>query len=478
MSIFPLSFQDIFEDLAQIYQDKTGVTLERQDAERLMVNIFATGIFGWGSAWLSASAQNFLANMTQSQLDDYGVFFGVERLDSTPATSVVRFQFTDTLEAATFIYENTVVVGSNDNGSFNFKVTQDIYLESGIDYIDITVEEYTTSGNSGADANDIEIGDIDTLDESEQSYSFVDSVANVVESSGGQVSETDDAYRERLVQATDEFSTAGTYEAYKYKSRKADVAIIDVGVIKQDYDINLYVLPKNFDDSLNINLIGDGAGQLDNLVLTGLTLSNTDSGKLYWNLTDTAGTRTFSIYKDDAKTSLVAQYSGIDGIGVTITQQAASGISGTVDLAWTEDDTDTTNEILSSMQQVAALQEMMYPSSGHSQVRPLNDVVNVALVSGVAVTISSVALEITTTNIDTVRGKALQIIDIFMDGLKNKVGTDVIKSQLSGDLAQIAGVRKVTVEFNSTPATVEIAIADSDVALVTFSSSNLDVEVV
>jgi len=475
--IFDITFEEIFADFIAVYQDVAGIVLERQDAERLVAQVVSGVIYNFGSAWLSASDQNFLKGMTQGQLDDYGIFFGVARIASTPATSVVRFTFVETLPAATFIYENTVVVGSNENGTYNFRVKEDVYLPKGIDFFDIVVEEFTTTGNSGANANDIEIGEIDTLDESQFSYSFLDSVVNVVESSGGQISETDDSYRDRLKLASEKFSTAGTAESYTSVTKALDAGIVKVGILKSGYTIQLYILPKNYDGSFNLNLIGDGASQLDNLTLSGLTLSNTDSGKLYWSLIDVAGTRTFQIYSNSAKTVAVANYVGADGIGVAITQIGGSGISGTIDLAYTTDDTDTTNEILSSMQLVGIVDEAMYPSSGVSKIRPLNDIVTTHLISGVTYIISDVSLEISTTNIDSIRNKALLTIDIFMNNLKNQVGKDVVKSQIAGLLSAITGVSNVTVEFNSTPATTGISIDNSQVALGIFDPNNLNITV-
>ena len=160
--IFDLDFNEIFDDAVAIYQDKTGYTLGRHDAERLMIQIFAGMIHKWGTSWLASSQQNYLEFMTDDNLDYYGDFFQVERLDSTPAQSIVRFRFTDDepIQSATMIYANTIVSGSNDNGSYTFKVEDDTYVAAGLSYIDIDVVEFIDSDtNSGADANDIEIGD-------------------------------------------------------------------------------------------------------------------------------------------------------------------------------------------------------------------------------------------------------------------------------------------------------------------------------
>ncbi len=91
-----------------------------------------------------------------------------------------------------------------------------------------------------------------------------------------------------------------------------------------------------------ITEVNDNAAQLDNWSFTGAERgSNTDAaGKVYVSLSDSGGTRTVSIYKDSGRTQLVAegQRSG-DGT-VTLAEQGGSGLSGSVDVAYTTDDND------------------------------------------------------------------------------------------------------------------------------------------
>ena len=94
-------------------------------------------------------------------------------------------------------------------------------------------------------------------------------------------------------------------------------------------------------------LYGDSGSQLSALSLTGADASNTNAGVLYWTFADAAGTRTVSIYKDSAKGAgdLVAQGSRSgDGV-ITLAEQNASGLSGSVTVAYSGDDTDSGNTI-------------------------------------------------------------------------------------------------------------------------------------
>lgn len=91
-----------------------------------------------------------------------------------------------------------------------------------------------------------------------------------------------------------------------------------------------------------LNLNGDAAAQL-----SVFSFSDSDylrinaQGIFYWELTDTAGTRTFNIYSDLAKTDLIGTGSRA-GDGVLT---FAGDVNGSVTVAFTGNDTDTANTI-------------------------------------------------------------------------------------------------------------------------------------
>jgi hypothetical protein len=64
---------------------------------------------------------------------------------------------------------------------------------------------------------------------------------------------------------------------------------------------------------------------------------------VYWNLTDAAGTRTVDIYKDVAKTALVATGSRAGDGAIVLAASGGSGLSGTVNVTYLGDDTDNGN---------------------------------------------------------------------------------------------------------------------------------------
>jgi len=99
-----------------------------------------------------------------------------------------------------------------------------------------------------------------------------------------------------------------------------------------------------------ITIYDDGASQLSLPSILGVKFTNSNANNsiegmsdLYWTLVDSGGTRTFSLYKESAHTTLVAQGSRVgDGV-LNFTEQNSSGISGSVTVAYTTDDSDVGN---------------------------------------------------------------------------------------------------------------------------------------
>jgi len=91
-----------------------------------------------------------------------------------------------------------------------------------------------------------------------------------------------------------------------------------------------------------ITEVNDNANQLANWAFSGADkgVNTASDGRVFVSLSDSAGTRTVSVYKDSGRTQLVAQGSRAGDGEVTLTEQGGSGLSGTVDVAYTGDDND------------------------------------------------------------------------------------------------------------------------------------------
>jgi len=446
--IFELDFLEIFNAAVDDFQGKTGYTLERQDAERLMLQIFADMVFKWGSDWLEASAQNYLEYMTGAQLDAYGENNEVDRLASTPSKTVERIHFVGALEVFYTIHKNTSFTGQNDNGTFTYKVLEDAIAVPEATYIDVPIEEYLADGgNSGELSNKIEIGDINSLDDPDGIYSIIDSVENLQETYGGHASESDDHYKNRLRYVLGQPSTAGAFDSYKFHSLSAHVGVLDVGILKPAWEIKIYCLPFNFESEV----IGDPLNQIDNVRCTGLTTTDTDQGRLYWDITGTP-TRTVTFYLDPAKTIAVAQYVGANGVDVLASNLPGHTVRVVFDLTGSTDDTDALNYLETFAIPMCAINQIMNPSTGTSKVRPLNDIVSVYMSQETTFTISKLEILILSGNVETVETQAAQVVNAWRDSLRGGAGLEAIRGDLESLIRQIGGIHTVDIELNSDPA--------------------------
>lgn len=103
-------------------------------------------------------------------------------------------------------------------------------------------------------------------------------------------------------------------------------------------------------DSQAPTVAGDTGAQLSSLFLDHCSTSNTNAGTLYWNLTNSGSTRTLNIYKDSAKTQLVAAGSRVGNGYVNLSQQNSSDMAGNVTITYSGDDTDSGNTLTVTMQ--------------------------------------------------------------------------------------------------------------------------------
>lgn len=444
-TIFELEFLAIFNKAVDEFQSSTGYSLERQDAERFMLQIFSNMVYGWGDQWLEASLQNYLEYMTGAQLDAYGEGHDTPRLASTPSGAWERINFIGALETFYEIHEGTTFTGQNSNGTFTFKTLEIAYGEPGDLYVDVLIEEFVDDvSNSGDLANNIEIGDIDTLVDDAGIYSLVDSVENIGESHGGHPSENDDHYKARLVYVLGKPSTAGAFDAYVFHALSASVRVLDVGILKPAWEINIYTLPYDFENLV----IGDASSQIDNLVLNDILLNDVDpGGRLYWSITGTP-VRTFTLYKDQAKTIPVAEYVGVNGVGVTVAAKPGYSINGTVDLTGSTNDTDIANVVDSYAIAMCSINQLMNPSTGYPKVRPLNDIVNLFLSVEKTFAITKCDITISAGNVETVETQVTQVVNAFRDSLKTKSGKDAVRGDLDKMIRNIGGIYDTDLEFD------------------------------
>ena len=380
---FDQTYQQRFEEAEAIYKDTTGVTLTQTTPERYLI-MFMIASFQQNGINFNIEYQRwFLQWMAGTQLDAYGEMWTAPRLASVASIAPILVTFTSSLSATQIIYENTVLLGSNENGSFTFKTLQNYYCDASTTTLEIEASEYfiNASGeteNSGSDANGCTISGL----EDTSLYSFIETAqTDSTLSDGGSDSEEDDEYKDRLKFAPAKQSTAGARPSYQYLGRAIDPTIIDADITKTGFIINLWILPKEYD-------------------------------------------------------GIPANYADL----------------------------------------VTKVNLVFNPTTGNSAVRPVCDGVTVACASVKNYEILSVAITVyEEKNIKTIEAKSLTAIEQFEKSLLNRLGQDVVESQLVRAL-QIDGVKQVTVTFDSTTSGL-LVVGNNEVAVPStyFQSANLSV---
>lgn len=169
-----------------------------------------------------ACRQRLLRYARGKVLDALGENRDTYRLDPTYATTTLRFSIDEPV-ASNIIIPAGLRVTSDFVHYFLTDSTVVLYAGS------LSVEVTATAENGGSDYNDIAPGElVNIVDVSE--VPLIDNVTNTTAAEGGGDMESDDAYRERIREAENRLSTAGTAKAYKYWALSANPLVSDAVV--------------------------------------------------------------------------------------------------------------------------------------------------------------------------------------------------------------------------------------------------------
>lgn len=213
------------------YEKITGRTLYPADPARLFILWVADIILQERVIINESAKQNVPRYAEGDYLDSLAeIFKDTERLQATPAKTVLRFYISAAQPSAQTIPKGTrATIG----GEITFETTEATTIKPGELYADAaavcttteisaeTGEEMTigTKGNGFVPGQISQIVDV---------FPFYQKVENITTTDGGADRETDKAFYERLRDSMETFSTAGPYGAYVYWAKTASARIVDV----------------------------------------------------------------------------------------------------------------------------------------------------------------------------------------------------------------------------------------------------------
>ncbi len=154
-------------------------------------------------------------------LDYLGELVGVTRLEALPAKTTIRFTL-----AAPQVFDVVVPAGTeveSKDGDVVFTTDYNLTIKAG----DVSGDMAATATTAGVVGNGYIAGEVTDL---LQPVPYVSSAANVTTTSAGAEIEEDDNMRERIKEAPESWTNAGSKGAYRFFTRSAHPQIIDVTV--------------------------------------------------------------------------------------------------------------------------------------------------------------------------------------------------------------------------------------------------------
>ena len=192
------------------------------DERRITGEALAQVVVAVYNAVNDACRQKMLRYARGSVLDALGETRDTARNTPTRATTVLSFGVNEPVASNIIIPAGMRVTG---DFTHYFITDETAVLHAGA----LTVEVAATAENGGTEYNDIPPGSITQIVDVSD-VPLIDFVSNIEPTAGGGDIEGDEAYRERIREAENRLSTAGTAKAYRYWALSANPLVADVAV--------------------------------------------------------------------------------------------------------------------------------------------------------------------------------------------------------------------------------------------------------
>lgn len=212
--------ETVKNELIKQYEEISGRTLADGDPIRIFLLSIANMLIIQRHLIDFTGKMNLLAYASGEYLDHLGALLDVERIPASAAHTTLEFTLS-TSETGGIIPKGTRVTNVNEKNYFSTDENLSIPAGSTIGTVTATCLTKGNEGNGFAES---------TLTKMVDPLPYVAIVKNTTISAGGTDIESDESYRERIHEAPETFSNAGSIGAYEYWVKTANADISDVYV--------------------------------------------------------------------------------------------------------------------------------------------------------------------------------------------------------------------------------------------------------
>ncbi len=215
------------------YETITGRTLADGDPVRLFLLSIANELIIQRNLINFTGYMNLLAYATGDYLDHLGILLDVIRIPASRAETTVAF--TLSTDAVGVVIPKGTRVTTKSEGVY-FATDEALSIPAGetVGTVSASCIETGTVGNGIGAGEMVKLVD---------PVAYVGAVTNTTVTAGGADIEDDESYRERIHEAPEKFSNAGSYGAYEYWAKTANAEIADVFVTSPTPGVvNIYPL--------------------------------------------------------------------------------------------------------------------------------------------------------------------------------------------------------------------------------------------
>lgn len=217
--------QTVIDTVLEELENGVNEPLYPGDERRIFGESLCQAVVAIYNSVNNACRQKMLRYARGPVLDALGENRDVTRLTPTIATTTLRFGVSEPVASNIIIPAGLRVTGDFEH---YFLTDDTVVLYAGSLSVDVTA----TAENGGEEYNDMAPGILTKIVDVSD-VPLIDYVTNVEVTAGGGDEEGDEAFRERIREAENRLSTAGTAKAYKYWALSANARVSDALVESQ-----------------------------------------------------------------------------------------------------------------------------------------------------------------------------------------------------------------------------------------------------